>query len=213
LCVLIVCECVQQSMMLVIKVIIPASTQNIYLGTNRHQGSGTNGHQGSGTRRAPELRRQILTRTRQQAPMGTKAPMGTNVPISSFDTPFPASTSTLEMACRRLKWEQPDRQCANGDAQTKYDMPKLARPIFHFRRIGRPCLLERRVLTRCERCPFPASTTQPFSPELGHQAGTWATEANPDTDSTIGSNGHQGSGTSERQGSGPGAHLGYGGKS
>ena len=41
--------------------------------SNGHQGSRTNEHQGSSTSRAHELRRQILTLTRPQAPMGTKA--------------------------------------------------------------------------------------------------------------------------------------------
>ena len=81
-------------------IIIPASTPNIYLSTNRHQGSGTrrapgprrqiltlhwitgsnghqgsgtNGHQSSGSKRAPGPRRQILARIGPQAAMGTKA--------------------------------------------------------------------------------------------------------------------------------------------
>ena len=178
--------------------------------------------------------------------MGTNRHQGSA--ISSVDTPFPASTSTLEMACRRLKWEQPDRQCANGDAQTKYDMPKQARPIFHFRRIGRPCLLERRVLTRCEPCPFPASTPpNPFhqgsgtrrasglrrqiltaldhrqqwatrlehqwASGLGHQAGTWATEANPDSTRPQAAMGNKARAPMGIRARAAGGHLGCGGKS
>jgi len=71
------------SRVMTIFIIIPASTPNIYFGSN--------GQQGSGTRRSPGLRRQILTQTRPQAAMGTKA----RAPMHSTVSHCPTQCSTV----------------------------------------------------------------------------------------------------------------------